>query len=185
MSQKKRLEILRCVVLLNFFSKKRSFSVLKTWPPLTSESKTARYDLRCEAVGFVMILLSIGNHFESESARYALLCRSGRLLFCYNSAKLKRKHFWSKQRRRPIAALLPPIPRRFSRPCRPLAAFVPVLMPRTSFAANSPPFCTAVPPFCRTCAGFCPQLARQRMAASLLPSVLNAVLLDALNINSY
>jgi hypothetical protein len=140
MSQKKRLEILRCVVLLKVFSKKRSFFGSKNSATFT-----------------------VGNHFESKSARNALLCRSGRLLFCYNSAKLKRKHFRSEQRR-PIAALLPPIPRRFSRPCRPFhgrAAFMPHL--------------------CR----FCPPLARQRMAAFLPPSVLNTVLLDALNINSY
>jgi hypothetical protein len=32
MSQKKRLEILRCVMVLKVFSKKRSFSVQKTRP---------------------------------------------------------------------------------------------------------------------------------------------------------
>jgi hypothetical protein len=37
-SQKKRLEILRCVVLKKVFSKKRSFSVQKTRPPLPSET---------------------------------------------------------------------------------------------------------------------------------------------------
>jgi hypothetical protein len=100
MSQKKRLEILRCVVLLKVFSKKRSFSVQKTRPPLPSKSKSARHALRCKAVGllFVMILLSVGNHFESKSARYALLCKAEQVAGCYNSAKLKLKHFRSDQR---------------------------------------------------------------------------------------
>jgi hypothetical protein len=52
MSQKKGLEILRCVVLLKVFSKKRSFFGSKNSATVT-----------------------VGHHFESKSARYALLCR--------------------------------------------------------------------------------------------------------------
>jgi hypothetical protein len=96
MSQKKRLEILRCVVLLNFFSKKRS---------------------------------------------------------------LKQKQLRSDQRG-------PPFGRKKSR-----RKFPAVFHGRAAF----------LPQLCR----FCPHLARQRMATFLPPSVLNAVLLDALNINSY
>jgi hypothetical protein len=54
MSQKKRLEILRCVEVLIVFSKKRGVSVQKTQPPSPSEtillSKSARYALLCKAV---------------------------------------------------------------------------------------------------------------------------------------
>jgi hypothetical protein len=62
-SQKKRLEILRCVVLKKVFSKKRSFSVQKTRPPLPSETilNPSRPGTLCKAVGllFVMILLKL------------------------------------------------------------------------------------------------------------------------------
>jgi hypothetical protein len=64
MSQKKRLEILRCVVLLKVFSKKRSFLVQKTRPPLPSETILSPFQVGpvCSALQgcrllFVMILL--------------------------------------------------------------------------------------------------------------------------------
>jgi hypothetical protein len=62
-SQKIRLEILRCVVVLKVFSKKRSFLVQKTRP-----------------------LSAVGNHFEcGGAARYALLFVPGAAV-CYDSA---------------------------------------------------------------------------------------------------
>jgi hypothetical protein len=54
MSQKKRLEIIRCVVRLKVFSKKRSFFGSKNSATFT-----------------------VGNHFESKSARYALRWDAG------------------------------------------------------------------------------------------------------------
>jgi hypothetical protein len=54
MSQRKRLEILRCVVLLKVFSKKRS---------LFGSKNSATF--------------TVGNHFESKSALYALRWDAG------------------------------------------------------------------------------------------------------------
>jgi hypothetical protein len=61
MSQKKRLEILRCVVVLKVFSKKRSFSVKKTRPQSATILNPSRPGTLCSArqsIAVVMILLS-------------------------------------------------------------------------------------------------------------------------------
>jgi hypothetical protein len=47
MSQKKRLEILRCVMVLKVFSKKRSFSVQKTRPQLATILNPSRPGTLC------------------------------------------------------------------------------------------------------------------------------------------
>jgi hypothetical protein len=49
MSQKKRLEILRCVVVLKVFSKKRSFSVQKTRPQSATILNPSRPGTLCSA----------------------------------------------------------------------------------------------------------------------------------------
>jgi hypothetical protein len=161
MSQKKRLEILRCVVLLKVFSKKRS---------LFGSKDSATF--------------TVGNHFESKSARYALLCRDA-VAVCYSLSP-------------PILPVLSQLTccccRGISRfcPASPKSAFIKneqkaktktfcsdqsgaAVWPLKNFTADSPPiyrpfaalsygraallphFFTAVPLFCRTFPGLKPR----------------------------
>jgi hypothetical protein len=110
MSQKTRLEILRCVVVLKVFSKKRSFSVQKTRPLLPSETilnciKAARYAPLCEAISAV----------------------------CYDSNRSKKQfRQWGIDGRRSASATAADPLRLRPLICRRFTALLPVLIPRPS-----------------------------------------------------